>query len=443
MKSILWFRRDLRVNDNAILAHAKGEVLPIFIFDTNILSGLDRDDKRVSFIYQSVLQLKIDLQILGLDLAVYYGDPELIFAQLKQDGFKSVLCSCDFDAYALQRDRQIETILEMKRFYDSYLLHPSLHVKADSTPYRVFTPYYKALHPLWMSDYIEQFVPAKNLQLAKANFTSVPTLSDMGFVMQKLPDFLYKSSSDHLEDFVAKIEHYKENRDFFALDGTSNMGIRLRFGLISPKQIFNRVKREVGSEFYIRELFWREFYAYILYHFPQTQYENFNDSEVAYENNERYFQAWCDGETGFPLIDATMRHFNQTGLMHNRLRMITASFLCKNLLIDWRWGEQYFAKKLLDYEASSNIGSWQWAAGTGADAAPYFRIFNPCLQSEKFDAQAKFIRSIIPQLAQCTPKSLHVEGGLGENLFLDYPKPIISLAVSRQKALAAFSKKTV
>jgi len=436
-KQILWFRRDLRVEDSTLLHHTNGEVLPIFIFDKNILDKLPKDDKRVSFIYKSVLGLKKQLQTIGLDLAIFYGYPKDIFQTLK-NGFDEVLCSCDFDAYATQRDKEIEDILPLKRFYDSYLIHPSHGLKDDGTPYKVFTPFYKNLMPLWDCSNIEEYQISQNMSLIDYKFPNTPTLEELGFQTQLLPKFLEKSGFELLNEFIPKLENYQEARDYFYLDGTSKLAVHLRFGLISPKQVFNKIKKYPHSEFFIRELFWREFYNSILYHFPKSEFENFNGKEITWNQNKEYFKAWCEGNTGVPIIDAAMRHLNQTGLMHNRLRMIVASFLTKNLFLPWKWGEEYFAKKLLDYDASSNIGSWQWGASTGADSVPYFRVFNPYSQSKKFDKDGIFIKSVIKEFQRIEPKLFHIENGVQSNLFVDYIPIIVNIKNSRVDAIEKF-----
>ncbi|MBD3795479.1 MAG: deoxyribodipyrimidine photo-lyase [Epsilonproteobacteria bacterium] len=438
MREILWFRRDLRINDSAILAHAKDEVLPIFIFDTNILSKLPKEDKRVCFIYQSVLHLKKQLQEIGLDLAIFYGNPKEIFSSLR--GFDRVLCSVDFDDYSINRDQEIEKIIPMSRFYDSYLIEPKTHLKKDGTPYRVFTPFYNALEYLWQSDKIELFHPNLALKKIPYDYNTIPSLEDMGFKEQSLPLFLTQKPHKLLEEFSKKIQNYQHDRDYFHLDGTSKLSVHLRFGLISPREIFNFIKRFKGSDFFIRELFWREFYSYILFHFPKSEFENFNHLEVEWEDNEDDFKAWCDGNTGVPIIDASMRYLNLTGLMHNRLRMVVSSFLTKNLLIDWRWGERYFALKLLDYDASSNIGSWQWASSTGADSVPYFRIFNPYLQSQKWDKEAIFIKSVLKELQEVEAKTIHIEGGVQNSLFINYPQLIVKNMESKKRAIERFEE---
>ncbi len=443
MKQILWFRRDLRIEDNAILANAQGDVFPIFIFDKNILQHLPEDDKRVIFIYNNVIRLKKELQSIGLDLAIFYGSPNEIFTQLKLKNFKEVLCSCDFDSYALQRDKEIEALLPMKRFYDSFLIEPWEGLKSDGTTYKVFTPFYKNLQPLWDSDKIEEYSFNQNINKIDFDYSAIPTLESLGFIEQDLPEFLYKSAFELLDEFIPKLSEYQEGRDYFYKDDTSNLSVHLRFGLISPRQIFNRVKLYKNSEFFIRELFWREFYNYILYYFPDSETENFNGKKITWKQNKENFQAWCEGRTGVPIIDAAMQYLNQTGKMHNRLRMVVASFFTKNLFLPWQWGEQYFALKLLDYEASSNIGSWQWSASTGADSVPYFRVFNPYSQSIKFDSNGVFIKQVISEFKNYDAKLFHKENGLQENLFLNYPSSIVDIKKSREQAIISFKEQSI
>lgn len=437
MKQILWFRRDLRIKDSAILANAKGEVLPLFIFDKNILDKLPKEDKRVSFIYQSVLNLKKELQTMGLELALFYDSPQNVFETLKEE-FDEVLCSCDFDSYAIARDKEIETMIPLKRFYDSFLVHPEETLKADNSPYKVFTPFYKNLQPLWESHHIEEYEIDKNLKLCEFNYENTLSLKSLGFIKQELPLFLKKSGFELLDEFKEKIENYQTDRDYFAKDATSKLSIHLRFGLISPKQVFNIVKKYPHSEFFIRELFWREFYNAILYYFPSSEFKNFNGKNIRWNDNQEDFKAWCEGKTGVPIIDASMKKLNQIGLMHNRLRMVVASFFTKNLFLPWQWGEAYFALKLLDYECSSNVGSWQWGASTGADSVPYFRVFNPYSQSEKFDKEAIFIKSILKELEPIESKFFHKENAISSNLFIKYPKAIVDIKSSRLEAIERF-----
>jgi deoxyribodipyrimidine photo-lyase len=444
MKQILWFRRDLRISDSAILHFAKDEVLPIFIFDKNILDKLSSDDNRVKFIYKSVLKLKEELKKIGLDLAIFYSRPKEVFSKLKDEGFENILCSIDFDSYAKKRDEEISQIIPIQTFTDSFITHPQDCMKSDGTPYKVFTPYYNNLEFIWNSYRLEEFKTNENLKLISFDYESIPSLEDMNFEAQNLPEFLEKSANDLLEEFEEKINNYKIDRDFFDKDATSNLAIHLRFGLISARQVFNKIKelkaRTENKEFFIRELFWREFYNYILYHFPKSEFENLKNIKVNWNEDEEVFQKWCDGKTGVPIIDAAMRYFNLTGTMHNRLRMVVSSYLVKNLLVDWKKGERYFASKLVDYEASSNIGSWQWAASTGADSVPYFRIFNPYLQSKKFDKDAIFIKSVLSELKDVDTKQIHSENGVQSNIFLDYPVQIVSIDFSRKRAISEFKR---
>ena len=307
MKQILWFRRDLRITDSAILANAKDEVLPIFIFDKNILDKLKKEDKRVTFIYKSVLKLKEELKSIGLDLCLFYGTPKEIFETLKNQGFDSVLCSVDFDNYAKKRDEEIAKIIPMKTFTDSFITHPKDVLKKDKTPYKVFTPYYKSLEFIWESESLVLFERNKNLKKIEFDYDFVPTLQEMGFKKQKLPEFLEKSADELINEFSLKISDYQEGRDFFYKNATSNLAVHLRFGLISPRTLFNKIKKidalSSQKDFYIRELFWREFYNYILYHFPKSEFENLNQIEVNWNQSEEEFQKWCSGNTGIPLID--------------------------------------------------------------------------------------------------------------------------------------------
>lgn len=441
MKEILWFRRDLRVRDSALLAYAKGEVLPIFIFDSNILKKLSKEDRRVSFIFYWIEELKRELCAMGLDLAIFYGDPVEIFKSLKKQKFSRVLCSVDYDSYALERDKKIDKIIPMMRLSDAWLTDPAQTLKSDGTPYKVFTPFYKSLKPLWNAHKIEEYQPSTYLRKASFDYENKISVESMGFKWMRLEPFLYQSPFELLEAFKPKLATYQEDRDYFYLDATSNISTHLRFGIVSPREIFNYLRPLPQSQFYIRELFWREFYNTILYHFPQSQTQNLNTLKIAWESNEEHFEAWCEGRTGVPIVDAAMRHLNQTGFMHNRLRMVVASYLTKNLLLDWRKGEAYFASKLMDYEASSNIGSWQWAASTGADAVPYFRVFNPYTQSLKFDKDCLFIKQLLPQLDVLPTALIHKEYGLKDwAMFIgDYPTlPIVDTKSSRLRAIERF-----
>lgn len=442
MKQILWFRRDLRIEDCAILSKAQNKVLAIFIFDKNILSKLDKNDKRITFLYNSVLKLKEKLKILNLDLAIFFDEPINVFIKLKKFGFDEVLCSIDFDSYSRKRDEEIEKIIPMKRYIDSFILNPALHLKKDNTPYKVFTPFYKSLDIITQADKIEEYKYNKELKKIKFDYSYIPKLEELGFKEEKLSTFLFKNPFELLKEFIEKINIYEKDRDYFYKDASSKISVHLRFGLVSPKQVFNYVKSldKVNSKFFIRELFWREFYSYILYHFPESENKNFNEVDIKWNTNKEDFKKWCEGETGIPIIDAAMRYLNDTGLMHNRLRMIVASFLTKNLFINWKKGEEYFSKKLLDYEASSNIGSWQWSASTGADAVPYFRVFNPYTQSKKFDKEGIFIKSVIKELNCIDSRLFHIENAVQSTLFVEYPNTIVNIKLSRQNAIEKFKE---
>lgn len=442
MRSILWFRRDLRIEDNPILSEVEGEVLPIFIFDKNILSKLDKNDFRISFLVQEALRLKTQLQSIGLDLYIFFNTPENVFNYLNDNyEFDQVLANIDYDSYAVSRDNNINNIIPLVRKNGCFIINPGTTLKPDNTPYKVFTPFYKSLSFLSESLSMKVYKPNLNLDLIKIDYLSFnPTVENLGFEENFLRDFYKKDVSYRLKKFENKIEDYQDNRDLFYLDGTSCLAMDLRFGTISSKQVFNYFKKlnKPNTEIFIRQLFWREFYNYILFHDRDSETKNWNRIEVEWRNNPEEFQAWCEGKTGVPIVDAAMRHFNNTGEMHNRLRMIVSSFLCKNLLIDWTWGEKYFASKLLDYDCMSNVGSWQWSASTGADAAPYFRIFNPYTQSEKFDKEAIFIKSVIPELKDVESKLIHKEYGLiDDNLYI---QPIIDIKKSRERALEAFKQ---
>ncbi len=424
--SIFWFRRDLRLEDNAALYHAlKGEhpVLPLFIFDQNILDKLATDDARITFIYQTVEGLKTILQKAGSDLLVRYGKPEQIWPEVLKDyDVAEVYTNHDYEPYARERDDNMAEFLrseniEFKTFKDQVIFEKSEILKADKTPYTVFTPFYKQWHaklndfylkPYPTKKYFKNFLQTINLPL--------PTLKNMGFEASKIefPEISYKN----------KLDHYAKERDFPALAGTTRIGLHLRFGTISIRKVAKDAI-DAKSTVWLSELAWREFYMMILWHFPYAALDSFKKQydKISWRNNEKEFKAWCEGNTGYPIVDAGMRQLNETGWMHNRVRMITASFLSKHLLIDWRWGEAYFANKLLDYEMSSNVGGWQWAAGSGNDAAPYFRVFNPELQTKRFDPKFEYIKKWVPEFD--TKK---------------YAQPIVEHKFARERVLKVFKE---
>ena len=426
--NIFWFRRDLRLNDNAGLYEAlKGEkqVVPIFIFDKNILDKLeDKADRRVEFIHAALEEIQEDLVKLGSSLEVYYGTPADVFKKLfKKYAIDKVFANHDYESYALERESEITKLLKSHNasfttYKDQVILEKSEVVKDDLKPYTVFTPYSRKWKSIVTDD---QYKPYPTKKYFK-NFYSqspqpIPTLKSMDFIAVDKP-FPSKALK---EDLISK---YAEQRNFPGIAGTSRLGVHLRFGTISIRHLASESKNL--SETYLNELIWRDFYQMILWHFPKVglgkafrqEYDTIN-----WRIDDGEFDKWCAGKTGYPIVDAGMRELNATGFMHNRVRMIVASFLTKHLLLDWRLGEAYFAQKLLDFDLASNNGGWQWAAGSGCDAAPYFRIFNPRLQTEKFDKQLKYIRQWIPELDSS-----------------EYPKPIVDHDFARKRCLEVYSQ---
>jgi deoxyribodipyrimidine photo-lyase len=419
---IFWFRRDLRINDNTALYNSliNGKnIQPIFIFDDNIAEELPYNDARITFIYQQLNNINVELKKHGSSLKIFYGDPYKIFTEiLYNNRVNNVHINRDYEPYALERDSSIFELLkdfggQLKSYKDQVIFEQNEVVKKDGLPYTVFTPF--------KNKWLEKFRSTENIiyknpnlkNLVKSNYT-FPSMEDLGFEEStiKVPDFDLK--------VVAK---YDETRNFPSLDSTSKIGPHLRFGTVSIREIVETVK-DVNST-YLSELIWREFFMQILWHFPKVVKENFRAKYdgIQWRNKEDEFKKWCEGKTGYPLVDAGMRELNATGFMHNRVRMVTASFLCKHLLIDWRWGEAYFAEKLLDYELASNNGNWQWSAGTGCDAAPYFRVFNPSEQIKKFDNKNQYINKWIPELNE-----------------FSYPQPMVEHPMARQRAIEIYKE---
>ncbi len=419
--AIFWFRRDLRLEDNAALwmALKSGhKVQPIFIFDRNILDFLPKKDARVLFIHRQISRLKNELEKIGSTLRIYYSTPLEVFSEIdKEYCVKSVFANRDYEPYAQKRDRQIFDLLESKNIEfkgtkDQVIFEKDEVSKDDGKPYTVFTPYSKK----WKSKLNEFYLKTYPTHKYFENFNRCQsakniTLAEIGF-----EDFSFDFSSNEIDLNV--IKKYGEQRDFPAIQGTTRLSVHLRFGTISIRSLARIAI--ATNEKWLNELIWRDFYQMILYHFPHSAESSFKPQydKVLWLNNEENFEKWKAGKTGYPIVDAGMRELNQTGFMHNRVRMIVASFLTKHLLIDWRWGEKYFAEKLLDYDLASNVGGWQWAAGSGCDAAPYFRIFNPESQTEKFDPQQLYIKKWVPEI--------------GTNL---YPKPIVDHKFARERCL--------
>jgi deoxyribodipyrimidine photo-lyase len=424
--NIFWFRRDLRLSDNAGLYHSlRGgkKVMPIFIFDTEILGKLeDKQDARVGFIHQEVQRLKKELEGFGSSVLVRVGKPLEIFESLFNEyRVISVYANRDYEPYALERDAAVEKLCAERgkgflTFKDQVIFEKDEVVKPDGKPYTVYTPYKNKAREKLNSFYLKAYPTEKYFGQLAAFSTKMPGLGEIGFGKSEIG-----FPSRDVED--ALIQNYHLDRDFPAKDATTRLGIHLRFGTISIRQL---AKRALGlNEVFLNELIWREFFMMILYHFPHSasysfkrQYDN-----IKWRNNENEFEAWCNGKTGYPIVDAGMRQLNETGFLHNRIRMVVASFLCKHLLIDWRWGERYFASRLLDYELSANVGNWQWAAGSGCDAAPYFRVFNPELQTQKFDPDLKYIKRWVKELG--AP---------------NYPRPIVEHKFARERALKVYKE---
>ena len=414
--SIFWFRRDLRLHDNAGLYHAlkaNHPVLPIFIFDTEILQSLPENDARVSFIYDSLQELRKRLQEqYQSSIGIYYGNPLDIFKILIVEyDIQSVYTNSDYEPYARKRDGEISQTLklsniEFKTFKDQVIYEKNEVVKDNNEPYVVYTPYMRKWKQKFHSDEPVMLYDSESLLNRMHKKTDLPNLAlvEIGFNRSDIKVPAYEISKSLLNS-------YEKTRNFPAIEkGTSKLGPHLRFGTVSTRQIVLKALN-IKNETFLNELIWREFFMQILWHFPHTVHKAFKPKydRIPWRNNESDFYKWKNGETGYPLVDAGMRELNSTGFMHNRVRMLVASFLCKHLLIDWRWGEAYFALKLLDFELSSNVGNWQWAAGSGVDAAPYFRIFNPITQVDKFDKQKEYINKWVPELQELTYPQMMVD----------------------------------
>ncbi len=440
--SIHWHRRDLRLFDNAALSHAlQGglQVLPLFIFDTDILNHLeDPDDARVTFIHREVCRLRDELRGHGSAILVKFGRPAEVWAEiLKEYEVAAVYTNDDYEPYAAKRDAEIAALLGQSgipfhRFKDHVIFERQEVVKADGAPYVVFTPYSRAWKACLMNSVLDTTTESgEPLTSCPAAFAPhlctpfvekflktpqlpVPDLSEMGFTPSSIP-------IPPKEVAQGLIRTYGETRNFPSVEGTSRLGIHFRFGTISIRE---KARKSIHlSETFLNELIWRDFYAMILANFPRVAEGPFREQYAAipWRDDEEAFQAWCEGRTGYPIVDAGMRQLNQTGYMHNRVRMITASFLTKHLLLDWRLGEAWFARKLLDFDLASNNGGWQWAAGCGTDAAPYFRIFNPTSQQEKFDKHKAYIKQWVPEFGTS-----------------QYPPPIVDHKFARERCLSTY-----
>ena len=419
--TIFWFRRDLRLEDNVGLFHALQSeylVIPLFIFDDSILESLPKNDARVGFIHESLSKINQKLQEIGSSLLVKKGKTQEVWQQLIQEfEVKEVFFNKDYEPYAIKRDLAICELLEANKinsfsFKDQVIFEEKEISKADGLPYTVYTPYknkwlekYNSMAPVPEYDTSENFS-----NFYKSNFI-FPTLEQIGFE---------ESSIKVIPHNLKNVATYHETRDFPALDSTTHLSPHLRFGTVSIRKLVNWAVHK--NQVFLSELIWREFFMQILFSFPKVVTNNFKSAYdgIQWRNNEEDFKRWCSGTTGYPMVDAGMRELNATGYMHNRVRMVVASFLCKHLLINWQWGEAYFAEKLLDFELAANVGNWQWAAGTGCDAAPYFRVFNPEIQLQKFDEKGIYIRKWIPEFD------------------LGYGEPMVEHAFARDRAIATY-----
>lgn len=425
--NIHWFRRDLRLDDNASLYHAlksNHPVLSIFIFDKNILDKLeDKSDSRVAFIHQTLSEIKTKLEKLGSTLLIKYGTPDECWKEILEEfNIDTVFTNHDYEPYAKQRDEAIEKFLSTKNiafktFKDQVIFEKDEVLKDDGKPYTVYTPFSRKWMAKLNAFYLKSYPTEKyfsNLYKSTEKYNELISLKKMGF---------NDSDSNFPKNIVSDVilKNYSDTRDIPSVDGTSKLGLHLRFGTVSIRKLAAHAHPISFS--WLNELCWREFYMMIIWHFPHVVKGSFKPiyDNIQWRNNEEEFKRWCEGKTGYPIVDAGMRELNATGYMHNRVRMIVASFLTKHLLIDWRWGEAYFAQKLLDFELASNNGGWQWAAGSGCDAAPYFRIFNPYEQTRKFDPDFKYIRKWVPEFED-----------------FSYPQPLVDHKIARERCLSTY-----
>ncbi len=422
--SVFWFRRDLRLDDNLGLNAALSsglKVIPIFIFDTEIINKLEKNDLRIKMIHAALVKLNDAMLGNRCNVGMYLGNPKAVFESLlKKFKIKSVYTNHDYEPYATERDKSIKSFLEKKNvtyksFKDQVIFEKDEVVKDDGNPYKVYTPYSRKWIEKLKSTGFETCKSETKLNSLASLELPYLTLKEIGFDEKEFDIPLFNINSK-------TIEKYEETRNFPYLNSTSRIGAHLRFGFVSIRKLVEKALKN-SNKTYLKELIWREFFMQILWHFPYTQEKSFKPKydSIKWLNNDEEFKKWCEGNTGYPLVDAGMRELNQTGFMHNRVRMLVGSFLCKHLLIDWRWGEKYFAKKLLDYEMSSNVGNWQWVAGCGVDASPYFRIFNPKEQIKKFDKDFKYIKKWVPEFQSSL-----------------YPNEIIDHKFARNRCLETF-----
>lgn len=461
--ALVWLRRDLRLFDHAALYHALKQctqVAAVFIFDTEILAQLPRRDSRVAFIWQCLLQLKTGLMAHGSDLIVRHGKAtEEIPRLARERNAAAVYVNHDYEPAAVLRDATVGRELAASgiafhSYKDQVIFEKDEILTQAGGMYSVFTPYKRNWLAKLNDAHLQSYPVQPYLQhLAKFTGGDLPSLAELGFEECDVDAFKPGMNGGEIlfDDFCARIARYRETRDFPAVKGPSYLSVHLRFGTVSIRELARTAWKigGDGAETWLSELIWREFYQQILWHRPDVVEHAFKPEYDAlpFPNNRALFAAWCEGQTGYPIVDAGMRQLNQTGYMHNRLRMITASFLVKDLLVDWRWGERYFAERLIDYDLAANNGGWQWAASTGCDAQPYFRIFNPVTQSQRFDKEGAFIRRYCPELSYLDDKAIHAPWQSDQvslerrNIGTRYPKPVVDHAVARLAALTLFKSK--
>jgi len=423
--TLFWFRRDLRIEDNCGLFHAlngKNKVLPIFIFDKEILKKLPKQDARLEMILMSLNTIDLAMKAKKCSVGKFHGTPKAIFIELiKKWRVEKVICNEDYEPYATNRDAEIRGLLEregvaFEMHKDQVIFAKDEIVKKDGSPYKVYTPFSRKWLERFEDNELKTY-PSETLLGNLISDESLPkiNLADLGFDKSTIVEPKYSFDNKIIDE-------YEETRNFPSLDSTSRLGSYLRFGIVSVRFLVQKAASR-SNNIFLKELIWREFFMQILWHFPHTSHKSFKPQydRIEWLNNPTDFEKWCKGDTGYPLVDAGTRQLNQTGFMHNRVRMLVGSFLCKHLLIDWRWGEAYFAEKLLDYEMSSNIGNWQWVAGCGVDAAPYFRIFNPSEQVKKFDKELRYIQKWVPNFQE-----------------IDYPAPMVDHKKARERCLMVY-----
>ncbi len=463
--AIWWIRRDLRLGDNQALTKAVSSadlVIPVFVLDPKLIDSPNASPKRLAFLWEGLAQLDTDLRARGSKLLIRKGEPlETLSILVRDNGVKQLFAEADFSPYAQSRDAQVARELSLELVGGPSVSHPEAVLKSDGTPYVVYSPYMRA----WKSRYqlhADQLLPAPDAVNTPLNIESEPLIEkellSSGIDFESGEAAAKRKLMDFTSGAEAGVYRYAELRSRLDLNGTAQLSPYLRFGMISARHCFLAAQEAVrqapdeqsrrGAETWLNELIWREFYIAILYHFPTVLSRSFRGDlrKISWRNDPSEFSAWCEGLTGYPVVDASMRQLLEMGWMHNRGRMIVASFLVKDLLVDWRWGENFFMEHLIDGDPAANNGGWQWTAGTGTDAAPYFRVFNPVLQGKKFDPQGKFIRSWVPELAGVPDKFIHTPWEMSKELQQqigcvigeDYPQPIVEHSFARERVLEVY-----